>query len=69
MPALKKLFSGVPDDVMLETFENTRRIYSRDGIVTPGSVQKAGAFMVESGAVKSPATFEQVADNAFLVKR
>jgi NitT/TauT family transport system substrate-binding protein len=69
MPMLKKLYSGVPDDVMLETFENTKRIYSRDGIVTPASVQKAGAFMVESGAVKTPATFEQVADNGFLAKR
>jgi NitT/TauT family transport system substrate-binding protein len=69
MPMLKKLYSGVPDDVMLETFENTKRIYSRDGTVTPASVQKAGVFMVESGAVKTPATFEQVADNGFLAKR
>jgi NitT/TauT family transport system substrate-binding protein len=68
MPTLKKLYGGTPDDVLLETFENTKRIYSRDGMVTPGSVQKAGAFMVESGAVKSPATFEQVVDNAFLSK-
>jgi NitT/TauT family transport system substrate-binding protein len=68
MPMLKKLYGGVPDDVLLETFENTKRIYSRDGVVTPGSVQKAGVFMVESGAVKTPATFEQVADNAFLPK-
>ena len=69
MPMLKKLYGGVPDDVLLETFENTKRIYSRDGLVTPGSVQKAGAFMVESGGVKAAATFEQVADNAFLAKR
>ena len=69
MPMLKKLYGGVPDDVLLETFENTKRIYSRDGVVTPGSVQKAGVFMVESGAVKTPATFEQVADNGFLPKR
>jgi NitT/TauT family transport system substrate-binding protein len=68
MPMLKKLYGGVPDDVLLETFENTKRIYSRDGIVTPGSVQKAATFMVESGAVKSPATFAQVADNGFLAK-
>ena len=68
MPMLKKLYGGVPDDVLLETFENTKRIYSRDGLVTPGSVQKAGAFMVESGGVKSAATFEQVADNSFLAK-
>src|SRR6201995_4937322 len=69
MSMLKKLFGGVPDDVMLETFENTKRIYSRDGMVTPGAVQKAGAFMVESGAVKMPATFDQAADNGFLAKR
>jgi NitT/TauT family transport system substrate-binding protein len=68
MPMLKKLYGGVPDDVLLETFENTKRIYSRDGNVTPGSVQKAGLFMVDSGAVKTPATFEQVADNGFLAK-
>lgn len=68
MPMLKKLYGGVPDDVLLETFENTKRIYSRDGLVTPGSVQKAGAFMVESGGVKSAATFDQVADNSFLAK-
>jgi len=69
MPMLKKLYGGVPDDVLLETFENTKRIYSREGIVTPASLQKAGVFMVESGAVKTPATFEQVADNGFLPKR
>jgi putative hydroxymethylpyrimidine transport system substrate-binding protein len=69
MPMLKKLFGGVPDDVLLETFENTKRIYSRDGLVTPGSVEKAGRFMVESGAVKTPATFDQVGDNSFFDKR
>jgi NitT/TauT family transport system substrate-binding protein len=68
MPMLKKLFGGVPDDVLLETFENTKRIYSRDGLVTPGSVEKAGRFMVESGAVKTPATFDQVGDNSFFDK-
>jgi ABC-type nitrate/sulfonate/bicarbonate transport system substrate-binding protein len=68
MPALKKQFGGIPDDVLLETFENTKRIFSRDGMVTPGSVQKAGVFMVESGAVKKPAAFDAVADNSFLEK-
>src|SRR5262249_10176706 len=69
MPMLKKLYGGVPDDVLLETFENTKRIHSHDGVVTPAAVQKAGVFMVESGAVKAPATFDQVADNGFLPKR
>jgi NitT/TauT family transport system substrate-binding protein len=69
MPALKALFGGASDDVILEAFENTKSIFSRDGVVTPGSVQKAGAFMVESGAVKTAATFDQVAANGFLPKR
>jgi NitT/TauT family transport system substrate-binding protein len=68
MEMLKKQFGGVPDDVLLETFENTKRIYSRDGVITPSSVQKAGVFMVESGAIKTPATFDQAADNSFLAK-
>ena len=55
MPALKALFGGAGDDVILESFENTKSIFSRDGVVTPGSVQKAGSFMVESGAVKTAA--------------
>ena len=69
MPALKAQFGGASDDVILESFENTKSIFSRDGVVTPGSVAKAGAFMVESGAVKTAATFDQVAANGFLPKR
>jgi NitT/TauT family transport system substrate-binding protein len=69
LPTLKTLYSGSPDEVLLESFENTKAIYSRDGVITPTSVQKAGAFMLESGAIKTPATFEQVAVNDFLPKR
>jgi len=69
MPTLKTLYGGTPDEVLLESFENTKGIYSRDGVITPASVQKAGAFMIESGAIKTPATFEQVAVNDFLPKR
>jgi len=69
MPTLKTLYGGTPDEVLLESFENTKGIYSRDGVITPASVQKAGAFMIESGAIKTPATFDQVAVNDFLPKR
>ena len=61
--------SSAADEVIIEAFENTKALYTRDGIVTPGSVEKAGAFMMETGAIKAPATFEQVADNTFLPKR
>jgi NitT/TauT family transport system substrate-binding protein len=69
MPALKALYGGAPDEVMLESFENTKAIYSRDGVITPTSVQKAGAFMIESGAIKKAATFEEIATNDYLPKR
>ena len=69
MATLKTQYGGAPDNVILESFENTKAIYSRDGVITPASVQKAGAFMIESGAIKSAATFEQVAVNDYLPKR
>jgi NitT/TauT family transport system substrate-binding protein len=69
MAELKARYGGAPDDVIRASFENTKRIYTRDGVITPGSVQKAGAFMIESGAIKTAATFEQVADNGYLPKR
>jgi NitT/TauT family transport system substrate-binding protein len=69
MPALKARFGGTPDEVLLESFENTKAIYKRDGVITPASVQKAGAFMIESGAIKTAATYEQVATNDYLPKK
>jgi NitT/TauT family transport system substrate-binding protein len=69
MAALKARYGGAPDDVILASFENTKKIYTRDGVITPGSVQRAGAFMLETGAIKTPATYEQIADNGYLPKR
>jgi NitT/TauT family transport system substrate-binding protein len=69
MPALKARYGGAPDDVLLASFEKTKQIYTRDGVITPASVQKAGAFMMETGAIKKAATYEEVADNSFLPKR
>jgi hypothetical protein len=68
LPALKARFGGTPDDVLLESFENTKKTFKRDGVITPTSVQKAGAFMIESGAIKTAATFEQVGTNDYLPK-
>ena len=69
MPALKARYGGAPDEVLLASFEKTKQIYTRDGVITPASVQKAGAFMMETGAIKRAATYEEVADNSFLPKR
>jgi len=69
MPALKARYGGAPDDVIRSSFEKTKGIYARDGVVTPGSVEKAGAFMIASGAIKKAATYDDVADNSFLPKK
>jgi ABC-type nitrate/sulfonate/bicarbonate transport system substrate-binding protein len=68
LAAIRARFGGVPDEVLLQSFANTIAVFSRDGIVTPASVEKAGRFMVESGTVKRAATFADVADNGFLPK-
>jgi NitT/TauT family transport system substrate-binding protein len=69
MPDLKARYGGAPDDVLRESFENTKKLYKRDGVITPGSVEKAGKFMMETGAIKRPGTFEELATNDFLPKK
>jgi NitT/TauT family transport system substrate-binding protein len=69
LAALKARFGGVVDEVLLQSFKDTIEVFSRDGAVTPSSVEKAGNFMIESGAVRKAATFADVADNSFLPRR
>ena len=69
MPALKARYGGAAEDVLRASFERAKGVYARDGIVTPGSVEKAGAFMIESGAIKKAATYSDVADNNYLPKK
>lgn len=69
LEGIKARFGGAPDDVLMESFENTKQIFKRDGTITPTSVQKASKFLMEHGAIKAPLTFEQFATNDFLPKR
>ncbi|MBN8919428.1 MAG: ABC transporter substrate-binding protein [Rhizobiales bacterium] len=69
LTAIKARFGGSPDDVLLESFENIKKVFDRSGRITPESVQKAAKFMTENGVVKSTPTFEQIATNDFLPKR
>ena len=70
LPGLKALFGGgVSDAVLLESFENAKKTFNRDGVITPTSVEKAGKFMLETGSIKTPATFEQVGTNDYLPKK
>jgi NitT/TauT family transport system substrate-binding protein len=68
LAALKKRFGGVPDDVLMKSFENSKLAFTRNGKITPASVEKAGKFMIESGAIKKAATFDDVATNDFIPK-
>jgi NitT/TauT family transport system substrate-binding protein len=68
LAAIKKRFGGVPDDVLMASFKNTIGVFKRDGVITPASVEKAGKFMIESGAIKKAATFADVATNDYLPK-
>jgi NitT/TauT family transport system substrate-binding protein len=68
LAGLKARYGGAPDDVLMASFENTKATYKLDGVITPASVEKAGAFMIETGAIKKAATYDEVADNSFLPK-
>jgi NitT/TauT family transport system substrate-binding protein len=65
---LKARFGGVPDDVLLEAFNNTKAILTRDGVINPESVKKAGDFLISTGGVKKAATYDDVATNDYLPK-
>ena len=66
LATIRSRFGGVSDEILMKSFENTKIVFTRDGRITPASVQKAGAFMLESGAIKKAATFEEVANNDFI---
>jgi NitT/TauT family transport system substrate-binding protein len=68
LPDLKKRFSGVSDELIVEIFDAVKASFKRDGITTPSSVDKAGKFLVDTGAVGKTATFDQVATNEYLPK-
>ena len=69
LAGVKARFGGAPDDVLMESFANSKQVFNRSGEITPTSIQKASKFLVENGAVKTPMTFEQFATNDFLPKR
>jgi NitT/TauT family transport system substrate-binding protein len=69
LEAVKARFGGAPDDVLLESFQNAKKVFNRDGKITPAAVQKAAKFLIDNGTVKSAPTFEQFATNDFLPKK
>jgi NitT/TauT family transport system substrate-binding protein len=68
LPLLRKRFAGVEDDMLVETFDNLRPMFRRDGKVTPESLAKATQFMIDSGAIKAGAPWDAIASYDYLPK-
>jgi NitT/TauT family transport system substrate-binding protein len=66
LPLLRKRFTGVEDDMLVEILENLKPIFRRDGKVTPEALAKATKFLIESGAIKTGAPWEAIATQEYL---
>ena len=68
LPLLRKRFTGVEDDMLVQTLENLKPIFRRDGRVTPDSLAKATKFLIDSGAIKSGAPWDAIASYEYVPK-
>ncbi len=69
LPLLKKWFSGVDEDVLVQSLETLKPIFRRDGRVTPESLRKATEFLIGSGAIKKGAPWKEIATYDYLPQR
>ena len=68
LPLLRKRFTGVEDDMLVQVLENLKPIFRRDGKVTPESLEKATKFLIDSGAIKAGAPWNEIATLDYLPK-
>jgi NitT/TauT family transport system substrate-binding protein len=66
LPLLRKRFSGVEDSMLVETLDNLKPIFRRDGKVTPESLAKATKFLIDSGAITNGAPWNAIATYDYL---
>jgi NitT/TauT family transport system substrate-binding protein len=66
LPLLQKRFSGVEDEMLIQVLETLKPMFRRDGKVTPTSLDKAIKFMLDTGAIKTTAPWDQIATYDFL---
>jgi sulfonate transport system substrate-binding protein len=66
LPLLQKRFSGVEDEMLIQVLETLKPMFRRDGKVTPASLDKAIKFMLDTGAIKTTAPWDQIATYDFL---
>ena len=66
LPLLQKRFPGVEDDMLIQVLETLKPIFRRDGKVTPTALDKAIKFMLDTGAIKAGAPWNQIATYDYL---
>lgn len=66
LPALRARYTGLADELLVSILDTTKKGYSRTGTVTKTGVQKAGDFLLATGAIGNTAPFDQIATNEFL---
>jgi NitT/TauT family transport system substrate-binding protein len=70
LPAIRKHFPGVPDDVALVMLENNKPAYKADGFTTQRSVERSAAFLKDAGVLKSSAVdWTAIVSNQYLPKQ
>lgn len=66
IPILKKNFGGAPDEMLLAAMKSNRRMFLRDGRITDEAVNKASAFLIQTGALKTQPPPSAITTNQFL---
>jgi NitT/TauT family transport system substrate-binding protein len=69
LPALKKHYSGLSDDMLVDIFQRTRATFKRDGVTTEESYRKVAEFLKDTGAITKVAPFNELVTNAYLPSR
>jgi NitT/TauT family transport system substrate-binding protein len=65
---VRAFYPGAADPVLIQIIDKTKVSFNRSGTISLASVDKAGAFLVSTGAVKHTQPFADVATNAYLPK-
>jgi NitT/TauT family transport system substrate-binding protein len=69
LPALKKHYSGLSDDMLVNIFKRTRATFKRDGVTTEESYRKVASFLMDTGAITKVAPFKELVTNDYLPSR
>jgi hypothetical protein len=69
LPALKKQYSGLSDEMLVDIFQRTRTTFKRDGVTTEESYRKVAEFLKETGAINKVAPFNELVTNDYLPSR